>query len=619
MASRLHETISAVCSNTLLAILLIATCNSALASQPDQVAGDAGDLPNILIIMTDDMGNNTAYLGNPHLSTPNIDELAEQSIRLTNFHQEKLCTPTRASLMTGKYSVRTGAWRTSKGRSMMRPENITLAEVLRDAGYRTGHFGKWHLGEEWPFRPQDQGFEKTVHHKTGGISQVSDYWGNDYTDDHYYHNDEPRPHKGYCTDVFFEEAMRFIGEDRAEPFFVYLATNVTHLPMNVAASYSDPYVKKGLPDKVAKYYGMIDNLDENIGRMLQFLDAEGLLENTIVFFTTDDGAAKAAAFINLGEDDHVIEGWNMGLRGGKGSRYEGGHRVLANLRLPASEIRGENNTLVSVMDVYPTILELAGVDRPDGIDGRSFAAILGDELPPAEDERPIFYNYFNPKDMHSRKDASVIWKNWRLTNASELYDIDADWGQRNDLANEHPELVAQLNDAYDKWDAEMRPYLDEPVRFLLGDARHPVIEMTSQDHYTVKECNAFSQSHVRELKDCNAPLKVTFVSAGKYEFTLSRYPLYTGLTFGKNVDGKGRATAPEFQASLARLTVASRTVEASIGPDDTSVVFEMQLEAGDADLQSWVFGTLNGEDRSAPAYFIRAEYKGSDTMPADQR
>ena len=568
----------------------------------------ADERPNILLIMTDDQGNNLGYRGNPHLQTPNIDTLAAESVRFTNFHQENKCTNTRAALLTGKYSHKTGAWRTSKGRSMMHPENITLAEALRDAGYRTGHFGKWHLGEEWPYRPQDQGFDKTVHHKTGGVSQISDYWGNDYFDDTYYDGDMPTPYKGYVTNVFFGEAMEFMRRESDKPFFAYLALNVTHLPLNVDKKYSEPYVVKGLPSGVAQYYGIIDNLDENFGDLAAFLKAEGLDENTIVIFTTDDGAG-AKAFINKGDDDHVIEGWNMGLRGGKGSRYEGGHRVFFNMKIPGSDLSHDNDTLVSVMDVFPTLLELAGARTESDIDGRSFATWVEKPLAPEGDERPILINYFNPKDMHSRKDASVIWKNWRLTNAKELYDIDRDMAQRHDVATEHPELVKKLNGFYDNWDSEARPYLAKIARFQLGHPDHPVIEMTTQDSYTVKQCNAFNQGHVVALASCLAPHKVTFLRGGRYRFTLRRYPAYTGLPFGaKTKKYRSERLGTDFEPVSAALKVAGQEVKGPVDPEDQAVSFELDIKAGDTDVQTWVHGTTGGEDRTIPAYFLEVAW-----------
>ena len=170
------------------------------------------DRPNVIVIMTDDMGNNIANLGNPWLETPNMDKLSDDAVLLTNFHQDLMCTPSRASIMTGKYALRTGAWRTSVGRSNMHAEEVTIAEVFKENGYKTGNFGKWHLGDVWPYRSMDQGFDETVNLKCGGIGQISDYWGNDYFDDTYYHNGEPQQYKGFCTNVFFNETIRFIEE-----------------------------------------------------------------------------------------------------------------------------------------------------------------------------------------------------------------------------------------------------------------------------------------------------------------------------------------------------------------------------------------------------------------------
>ena len=272
--------------------------------------------PNVIVIMSDDMGNNLASVGNPWLKTPNVDKLAKQSIRLTNFHQAIMCTPSRTAMMTGKYSLRTGAWRTSVGRSNMRTEETTIAEVFRENGYKTGQFGKWHLGDTWPFRASDQGFDEVVNFKCGGISQISDYWGNDYFDDVYYHNNVPKQYKGYCTDVFFGETIRFIKENKNEPFMVYLAPNVAHLPAIVAEKYSKPWEDKGHTKKQAIYYGMITNLDENMGRLMEALEAQGIADNTIIVFTTDDGTAGYAAQFNK-EGWPLENGFNMGQRGGE--------------------------------------------------------------------------------------------------------------------------------------------------------------------------------------------------------------------------------------------------------------------------------------------------------------
>ncbi len=575
--------------------------------------------PNVIVIMTDDQGNNLGYLGNPYLKTPNIDQLAAQSIRMTNFHQENKCTTSRAALMTGKDSFRTGAWRTSKGRSTMRAEEVTLAEMFQGAGYKTGHFGKWHLGEAWPTRPIDQGFAESVQLKTGGIGQIADYWNNDYIDDTYYHNGVAKPYKGYCTDVFFDEAMRYIKEVKDQPFFIYLAPNVAHVPFIVDEKYSKPFEEAGLVKKQAVFYGMIQNLDDNFGRLDAFLKEQGLSENTIIVYTTDDGAS-GTSFIGKGKDDHVTKGWNMNMRGGKGSRFEGGHRVFANIKYPQSGLTGDNNTLTAIKDVYPTLLDIAGISYPDGVklDGRSFAPYLKTALDPQDDERPIYINYYNPKRWDSRKDASVIYKNWRLTSATELYDIDSDWSQVNDIAKLHPELVKKLNSGYDAWDKKAQQLVrTDIVRFVLGDKQHREIIMTGQDHWTNNGCNPFRQDSARGLVKCNGPLKVKFINSGKYSFTLSRYPLYTAIPFSTSF--KERTTEPldnYFAAQNARLKVGEQQLEKIISGDDNQVTFTMNIDKGEMDIQSWISGQLldtkgssnKGEHKVAPAYFVTVNY-----------
>ena len=237
--------------------LLMAITSAALAQQP-----------NVIVIMTDDTGNNIGYQGNPYVTTPHIDSLATEGVSLSNFHQMPMCTASRAGLMSGQYAEHTGAWRTSLGRTMMRGDVYTIAEAFRDNGYATGHYGKWHLGDNWPMAPQDQGFNDVVGLRCGGIGQIADYWGNDYFDDTYYRNGKPEKFEGYCTDVFFNETMRFIREKKDEPFFIYLAPNITHLPLKVAEKYSKKHVDNGIDEKLAILYGMIDNLDENMGRLL---------------------------------------------------------------------------------------------------------------------------------------------------------------------------------------------------------------------------------------------------------------------------------------------------------------------------------------------------------------
>ena len=557
--------------------------------------------PNVIVIMTDDQGNNVGYQGNPHVTTPHIDMLAEQSVRLTNFHQMPMCTASRAGLMSGKYAEQTGAWRTSLGRTMMRGDTYTIAEAFRDNGYVTGQFGKWHLGDNWPMRPQDQGFDEVVGLRCGAVGQIADYWGNDYFDDTYYHNGQPQQYEGYCTDVFFNEAIRFIKEKKDKPFFVYLAPNITHLPLKVAEKYSKPHIDAGIDEKLAILYGMTDNLDENVGRLMVCLNETGLAENTIILMTTDDGVQGAAI-------SRTPDYWNMGLRGKKGSQEEGGHRVFSFLHWPAGNVGAgtKNDTLISVQDVYPSLLDLCGLDAPKNVEfsGRSFKPYLENPLDPEDDDRTIFFYYFNPKKLDQRQNQTcVIWKNWRLIANEQLYDISKDWMQENDVAAEFPEVVEKLTAEFDAYHAKGKTLVQEPVRFVLGDPRAPVVDLTSQDVYWLQDISgsqAFGQGDAENLKQAHGPYKVTIVRDGKYTFKLSRYPLYTDMTFGE-----GGRKAGDFAIEKVRMSIAGKTVEKTVTPDDTSAEFTLDLKAGDADLDTALIG--NGKD--GVAYFVTVEFE----------
>ena len=280
--------------------------------------------PNIIFVLTDDQGyGDLACLGNPILKTPALDRLHADSVHLTDFHVAPVCTPTRGELMTGQDAMRNGATFVCMGRSLLRADLPTLADILADNGYHTGHFGKWHLGDNYPYRPQDRGFHETVHHPAWGITSAADHYGNDYFDDHYRHKDEIKRYRGYCTDVWFEEAMRWMQgcHSRSEPFFAYIATNAPHGPLWVPDEFRQPYLD-GIRRDEASFFGMIANIDANMARLERFLLDNGIRDNTLLIFMTDNGTATGQ------------EIYNAGMRGRKTSLYEGGHRVPCFIRWP---------------------------------------------------------------------------------------------------------------------------------------------------------------------------------------------------------------------------------------------------------------------------------------------
>jgi arylsulfatase A-like enzyme len=297
--------------------------------------------PNVLLIMTDDQGyGDLGFHGNPRIQTPNLDRFARESVRLRTFCVSPVCSPTRASLMTGRYNYRTGVVDTYLGRSLMRADETTLAEVLAAAGYRTGIFGKWHLGDNAPMRPIDQGFQRALVIKGGGIGQNSDPpGGSTYLDPILQDNGVQRKFTGYCSDVYTTAAIDFISEAGDRPFFAYLAFNGPHEPLQAPEGELATYRATDLspsafppfahpvqpdsmtpPDDIAKVYAMVTNIDRNVGRILQALTSRGLAEDTIIVFLTDNGPAKVR--------------YNAGLRGYKGTVYEGGIRVPCYIRWP---------------------------------------------------------------------------------------------------------------------------------------------------------------------------------------------------------------------------------------------------------------------------------------------
>ena len=343
------------------------------------LAGVVAQRPNVVLVITDDQGyGDVAAHGNEMIRTPNLDALHADSVRLTDYHVDPTCSPTRSALMSGRYSTRTGVWHTIMGRSLMAANETTLAERFAANGYRTAMFGKWHLGDNAPCRPQDQGFEHVVWHHGGGVGQGPDYWGNDYFDDTYEVNGEWRAFDGYCTDVWFEQAADFISREDARPFFVYLSTNAPHGPYLVDPSYSAPYERDGVAKTMSKFYGMITNIDENVGRLRELLSDLDLADDTVFVFTTDNGTA--AGDRRRGDEPGEWPGYNAGMRGKKGSEYDGGHRVPFFVYWPKGGVSGgrDVDALAAHVDVMPTLTELCGLQATPAVDGDgvSFAGPL---------------------------------------------------------------------------------------------------------------------------------------------------------------------------------------------------------------------------------------------------
>lgn len=429
-----------------------------------------GSKPNIIYIMTDDQGyGDLACHGHPFLETPNLDKLYAESTRFTDYHVSPTCAPTRAALMSGRNPFEVGVTHTILERERLALGVPTVAEVLKKAGYTTGIFGKWHLGESDEYQPGSRGFDEVFIHGAGGIGQnymgsQGDVPGNDYFDPTIRHNGEFKKTSGYCTDVFFNQAMGWMKEQNEKPFFAYIATNAPHGPFIVGDEYRDKYLDKVNGNKdAASFFGMITNVDDNVGLLVEKLEEWDLAENTLLIFTTDNGSSKGSRV------------FNAGMKGGKGSVNQGGSRVPLFFRLPGVTKPGQDlNQLARHIDIFPTFAELAGADISDlGLEGRSLVPLLKDAGTDWPDRNLFFHGGRWPKegagkrfgkgdpnpDSYKYKKFAVRTNKWRLVGTDNLFDIENDPGEVNNVIGENPEVAVEMKKAYEGFWKKARPLM----------------------------------------------------------------------------------------------------------------------------------------------------------------
>ncbi len=499
----------------------------------------ASERPNVILIMTDDQGyGDLSCHGHPYLKTPEIDLLHQESIRFTDFHVSSFCTPTRAAIMTGNYPAKTGAFRTTGGRSAMLRKQKTVAELFAENGYITGMLGKWHLGDNAPHRPQDRGFQYALWHRCGGIGQASDYYGNNYYNDTYERVTPAIPHgewekaSGYCTDVWFREAHDFIKTHQETPFFLYLALNAPHGPYIVPNKWAAPYRNnEDIPN--ANFLGMIANIDHNVGLLRDELERLNLSDNTILIFMTDNGTSAGVKL-----DQHPLDGvrktgYNAGMRGKKSSIYEGGGRVPCFIYWPDGNLMGgrEIETLTAHIDLVPTLADLCElrVDDRYNFDGISWKPLLygGDWSREAHVEHFHGGAYGRVSLSKPQEFSSVMTEKWRfITNYGkrELYDIELDPAQKNNVIHDNEEIVTQLQSVYNRYWEQVFPGVMEAPRIDLGNMGENPTTLCSQDWFSPRKYPPYAISQITKLPKVNYPWLVNVVSSGKYRFTLRQLP-----------------------------------------------------------------------------------------------
>jgi arylsulfatase A-like enzyme len=571
-------------------------------------AAAPGDRPNVILIMTDDQGYGDFSLhGNPHIKTPQLDALARRSIRFTDFHVAPTCTPTRGQLLTGLDALRNGATSATGQRLLLKRGIPTMGDVFRANGYRTALYGKWHLGGNFvDFRPHERGFEDAVHFLRGGVQSHPNYWNSDLFDDHLYHNGELKQFPGYATDVWFDLGTEFVKKRKQDrqPFFLYLPLNAPHGPYLVPDKYREPY--RHLEKLIATFYGMIATVDERIGRFVAMLEAEGLADNTLLIFLTDNGTAEGDAL------------YNAGMRGKKTSLYEGGHRVPCWIRWPRGNLGAPRDidALTQCQDLLPTLIELCGLQVPAGaaFDGTSLAPLLRGAAQPELEDRILVV-----QQRPNKGQGAVMWRKWRLVQ-EELYDISRDLAQTKDVAAEHPDIVQRLRAHYDRWWQSVEPGFG-PQRYRVGSERRE--EMFTAYDWEGRVVSNWP--HLRRGDRGQGKYPMVIDQPGRYRVALRRWPKESGTGIRDAVprhvppddymafdDDHKSPHVPPFPPGKALDIVSARvrfgTKEQSlpVPADAQEVVFTFDLPRGDTELQTW-FALRDGQEFGAYYVYIQRE------------
>lgn len=474
--------------------------------------------PNVIIILTDDQGwGDIASHGNPDIDTPNLDALAASGARFERFFVSPVCAPTRASLLTGRDHLRTGTQWVTYGLENMNSEEVTFAEIFKEGGYETGMFGKWHNGSHYPMDPIGQGFDTFFGFKNG-------HWNN-YFDTELEYNGERVKTEGYITDVLTDSALAFITRNQGNPFLAYIPFNAPHSPFQVPDHYFNKYKEKGLNNKNASVYGMVENIDDNIGRIIEQLEVLNISENTIVIFLTDNGPNGGDRF-------------NGGMKGWKAKVDEGGVRVPLFIKWPAKIKPGtEVEELTAHIDFLPSIAELAGiVFTPENeLDGRSFASLIFEDDPVWEDR--LLFTHQSRWDSLEQFPASVRNNRYRAVRYGdewELYDMQQDPSQRANIALEEPGKVEEFSKVYQNWFEEVTKELPEsrpiPVGFDEAPTVYlPAVESSFSGDISFKGESGWSNDWLVNWKNTKDQVwwNLDVVQPGEYEVSVE-YALAEG-------------------------------------------------------------------------------------------
>lgn len=538
--------------------------------------------PNVLLIMTDNQSyRELQSKGHPYVKTPHIDKFTANAVDLINYHAENFCSPSRASLMTGRYPMRAGVHDTVAGVSILSTRETTLADILSANGYATAIFGKWHLGMSYPYLPQHRGFQETFIHGGGGIGQLEDYYGNDHYSPHFMHNGEWIASEGFSSNTLFNRAALYMRaqQEQNKPFFCFISTPATHTPYQEEPVAMARIKARGVEGTTGELnlYSMIENIDDNVGAILKKLDDWDLRQNTLIIVTTDQGIDTRVPLI-------FDKAHGDALGSGRDSR----HQIFCMLQMQGLTVPHQSDALTGIVDLAPTILDVCGIEPPANMDGRSLKPIL-QGAKRWDDDRTLILQCPRKRVRDKWTNAAVKTQRWRLLSGGRLFDIEADPEQRRDVSGAHPEVVAKLTNRYDAFWKALPNDADNINRHPIG---HPLGHHTllgAMDwHWGSQSKSPWTQNSLRSYH--SGGWKITVVRAATYRFELRRYMKETPLAIG---------------AVGARLKIGAAETSCDLTADDTVATLEMTLEPGDYDAEAFFTPPADSKRKETwGAYFI---------------
>lgn len=555
--------------------------------------------PNVIVILTDDQGyGDLSAHGNPVLKTPNLDKLHDQSIRLTDFHVAPVCTPTRGELMTGLYALRNKAGMVPAGRNLMRRDIPTMPEIFRSNGYATGLFGKWHLGDTYPHRPIDRGFQRAVWHKGWGLASEVEY-DNDYYYTRYLDQLETKFSDRFCANLWFDQAMKWMDEQagKGQPFFTYLALNTPHSPFDALPEDLALYKDKVDDPRTANFFALIHNIDQNYARLESWLTEKKIRDNTLIVFMNDNGTSKGELV------------FNAGMRGKKGHAYEGGHRAICFIRWPDGGFGKPRpvNYASHITDILPTFIDLLEFDTPAGtqFDGASLKDVLTKPEQTPKDRKIIVKEGRRIRPEQYDRNC-VIWNNWRLIGEAELYDISNDPGQKNNIAALRPEIVKTLKAHYDDYWSSIEDSIDIVEPLVVGSAAAEFTDLTSNSWIEIDCDNRGRVANVCEPLN-GGVWQIEAERAAAYKVQLSRWPFHMErrLTVegpDETIGGTPIDPGKALPIRSAMLSIdGAEAIEVKSDANATAVEFGVRLEKGRHTARGW-FRDASGKDLAGAFY-----------------